>query len=310
MCIFAKPVVSVSETRIFARPSGAGTQFLAYQMSYQSTDENAMILPLPVRRSAGEQGVRFIDLQVYEEFFDDLEKGFPYLSPMISVGCSKAPAGNDMLAMGLTVFEVGNYVASFVPTIEDFSRLDPQFTLPKTTWDLVPEYSDYGFAVFQLANGASRPHPMAFEFETDSKSIYFPTLHIHDGQVHESEEFDHTLYMQHAGLDDAASGYVNYNVPDRNTGVVRSQNNAKDFCDTVKANGLLVGGLLVHKQIIRGVQANQDTQVLATGDPLKRSFNLRAWFKYAPWLLAAAWFFRRRNNVAKLQDSKNTESEN
>ena len=97
-----------------------------------------------------------------------------------------------------------------------------------------------------------------------------------------------------------------------NTGVVRSQNNAKDFCDTVKANGLLVGGLLVHKQIIRGVHANQDTQVLATGDPLKRSFNLRAWFKYAPWLIGAAavaWFFRRRNNVAKLQDSKNTGSE-
>ncbi len=39
----------------------------------------------------------------------------------------------------LSVQQVGDYIASFVPTMADFSRLDPQFLIPKETWDKIPE---------------------------------------------------------------------------------------------------------------------------------------------------------------------------
>ena len=45
MCIFSQPVVSVNNTRIFARATAGGTQFLAYQMNYESAGENAMMFP-------------------------------------------------------------------------------------------------------------------------------------------------------------------------------------------------------------------------------------------------------------------------
>lgn len=198
MCIFAQPVISVNNTQIFARQSGKGTQFLAYQMNYESRDRNAMILPVPIKQPARDDFLRFIDLKNYEAFFNDLADGFPFYSPP-SIGCSAPfdPASRN----DLEVFNVGNYIASFVPSLSDFDRLDPQFKLPNETWATIPAYERFGFAVFQLAAGSLKPHPMAFEFETDRSDLFFPTVHIHDGTVHDSEDFDHVLYMQHAGLD-------------------------------------------------------------------------------------------------------------
>ena len=38
---------------------------------------------------------------------------------------------------------------------------------------------------------------MAFSFpRRDPGQLFFPTLHVHDGQVHETAAFDHTLYCQ------------------------------------------------------------------------------------------------------------------
>ena len=51
---------------------------------------------------------------------------------------------------------------------------------------------------------------MAMEFQTqrDSNEIFFPTIHIHDGEVHELEEFDHALYLQHAEFDSKVSRII------------------------------------------------------------------------------------------------------
>ena len=93
--------------------------------------------------------------------------------------------------------EVGSFVASFVPTVKDFSRLDEQFRLPDGTWDKLPAYKDYGFAVFKLKKGEQKVHPMAFEFpRADKTRLFFPTVHIHDGKVHDQAGFDHVLYCQ------------------------------------------------------------------------------------------------------------------
>lgn len=36
MCCFAQPVDLVKDTQIFARLTGTGTQYVAYQMNYES----------------------------------------------------------------------------------------------------------------------------------------------------------------------------------------------------------------------------------------------------------------------------------
>ncbi|MCC6511256.1 MAG: hypothetical protein IT423_19300 [Pirellulaceae bacterium] len=99
----------MNNTQIFARLSGHGTQFLAYQMNYESRDQNAMILPLPVKQPAHNKTLTFIDLGAYEAFFDDLADGFPFHLPP-SIGCSAQfdPASRQ----DLEVFEVGNSVST------------------------------------------------------------------------------------------------------------------------------------------------------------------------------------------------------
>lgn len=307
MCIFSQPVISVNGTRIFACASTAGMQKLVYQMNYESRYDNAMILPLPVRQPADEGSLRFINLQGYREFFDDLERGFPYEMSR-GIGCAAMPtAAHDG---ALKVFEVGDYVASFVPRMADFARLDPQFTLPAATWDQIPQYRDYGFAVFQLAPGAVSPHPMAFEFAmAEADSLYFPTWHIHDGEVHDEEQFDHVLYLQHAGFDSRAYGYVNSDHEDRATGLIRSKQVAKAFCAPERTEGIIHPDLLVHRRLIFGVEANQDVRIATAGDPVRVALNLRHWLPFLPWILGAgavAWFLKRRARLRKLGGEANS----
>jgi hypothetical protein len=97
------------------------------------------------------------------------------------------------------VHEVGAFVASFVPSLADFTRLDPRFRAPEGTLDRVPIYSDWGFAVFQLATHGSlaKIHPMAFEMPTRFDQLFFPTVHVHDGTLPARAVFQHDLYAQH-----------------------------------------------------------------------------------------------------------------
>lgn len=273
-------------------------------MHYESRDQNAMILPLPVKQPSNDKTLNFIDLKNYDTFFDELATGFPFHSPP-SIGCSAPfdPASRS----GLEVFEVGNYIASFVPTISDFDRLDSKFTLPNEIWANIPGYENFGFAVFQLAAGSLKPHPMAFEFQTETDELFFPTIHIHDGEIHKSEEFDHVLYMQHAGLDSRVYGYQNSHVEDESTGLIRSKYRASRFCAVEKSAGVIDGDLLLHRKIIRGDLPNVDTVFALPGDPIRPSLNLRPWLSYAPWLIvlaAVGWFFNRRSKLKRIHESK------
>ncbi|WP_146599950.1 hypothetical protein [Novipirellula aureliae] len=294
----------MNNTQIFARLSGTSTQFLAYQMNYESREQNAMILPLPVKQPANAETLNFINLKEYEAFFDDLSDGFPFHSPP-SIGCS-APF-DPTSRHELEVVEVGNYIASFVPTIADFDRLDSQFTLPNEIWASIPEYKNFGFAVFQLAAGLLKPHPMAFEFQSATDDLFFPTVHIHDGEVHDSEDFDHVLYMQHAGLDSKVYAYENSYVEDQSTGLIRSKYVASHFCNLDKTAEIIDENLLVHRKIMRGNLINSDTIFAIAGDPLNPSLNFRPWLSFTPWLIVLAgigWFFNRRAKLKKLRETK------
>lgn len=301
MCCFSGKVESVEETQIFARLSASGTQFLVYQMKYESKTPNAMILPLPVKTPAKEKSVRFIDLSKYDRFFKDLNRGFPRkpVPPSRAID-SELPLALNGFKKKLVVHEVGNFVASFVPTVDDFGRLDPQFVIPKETWQKIPGYADFGFAVFQLKEGAGKPHPMAFEFATKSKEIFFPTVHIHDGEVHAREEFDHVLYMQHAGFDTLAGAYQDSRRYDKSTGLIRSKRPANAFCQVAKTKGIVNGDLLVHRDFKHGRLKNEDMTYAVKGHPDKPGARLGSLGRISTILLASSifsWFISRRDRI-------------
>ena len=198
MCCFSRPVISVTDTNLFARASKDGRQFLVYSMKLDTKEELAMLLPIPVPKASKEDAVRFINLEKYAEFFDQMRVGFPVPLP---------PRGGDKntrpTLTPLKVVEVGSFVASFVPSVADFRRLDERFRLPTEVWDKLPAYKDFGFAVFQLKKGAQKVHPMAFEFpRANPQQLFFPTVHIHDGTVKAMAHFHHMLFCQKSAGED------------------------------------------------------------------------------------------------------------
>ena len=197
MCCFSGPVAKVADTGIFARaiPGSANEQLLVYGMTYAAPADLAMVLPIPVPPGAAENAVTFINLEAYPKFFKDLHWVF---DPPLLGGSSGAP--------NLAVHDVGSFEASFVPCIADFDRLEPRFRITGEVWDRLPGYAEFGFAVFKLKGTGSKSdsgrqvHPMAFTFpRRNPEQLFFPTVHVHDGQVHPVAWFDHALYCQIEG---------------------------------------------------------------------------------------------------------------
>lgn len=226
MCLFTGDIRHVSGTRIYAAPrEGEGHyQRIAYAMTVELPAELAMVLPIPTPPSPAEDAVRFVDMSSCPSFLDDLDDLF---EPPPQFQASRGSFGAPQ-TLTLVVHDVGDFEASFVPTLRDFSRLDPRFRMPDGVWSKLPQYADWSFCVFKLkANDAPPPpkpgflasifgpppvpapalaqkrHPMAFDFpRRDPNEIFFPTVHVHDGEVHARAEFDHTLYAQPGGSSD------------------------------------------------------------------------------------------------------------
>lgn len=192
MCIFTGKVDVVNNTNIFCRGDN-GMHILVYQMSAEINEDMAMILPVP----AGEQddAIEFINLEKYEDFFSDMDELFddPYaksLGDFVGVASSRSM---------LKVHDVGNFVASYVPRMKDLERLDEQFRLPEDCFVNLPDYDNFGFAVFKLKPGRwrSKRQAMAYKFKsTHPEFLFYPTVHIHDGEVPMKADYDHVLYFQ------------------------------------------------------------------------------------------------------------------
>ncbi|MFO0939334.1 MAG: hypothetical protein U0930_01065 [Pirellulales bacterium] len=273
-------------------------------MQYDSQEQNAMILPIPTVKNASEDSVKFFNFEAYPNFFQDLARSFPMLSPppMASRADSKLVPNEKPLQ----VHKVGNFVASVVPSVDDFRRLDPLFSIAPDVWAKIPVYSDYSFVVFKFDELAGKPHPMAFEFKTRHENqIFFPTVHIHDGEVHAEEHFDHALYCQDQKLDAVVGRYTEK--PDPATQWTRSQQAASKTVKIAKSHDVVDGDLLLHRKIIQGNWPNQDVFVSTStrgGKALSATFNglhipsvvsLGA----ATSALSLAWFIRRRNQLRK-----------
>ena len=272
MCCFSGNV-DVSNTRIFARFLGKQTQALVYQMKYQTKDQVAMVLPIPTPSGTKEDALKFISLEKYKRFFVDLNSGFPQPKPTgrpmtsYSLGTAKG---------ALNVEEVGDFIASFVPSVADFSRLDERFRLPAKAWEQLPKQKTYGFAVFQLKakvaeaqpapdprdilsgktvpagqGAATETHPMAFTFPTAANAeLFFPTVHIHDGEVHAEADFDHVLYLQPREMEEAVPRQWE-----------ESTQPCGMFANEKEAQGLLDGSLHLYRRKLIGKLKNVDTFV-------------------------------------------------
>ena len=299
MCCFSQPVRSVSRTRIFGRLTQQRSQYLAYQMKYESDHATAMILPVPVHQHARKRAIRFIDLSGYPDFFEDLERGFPQTQMMTDSRATESPPNRGMLK----VHKVGGFEASFVPSTKHFTKLDPRFSIPENIWDKIPAYSNFGFVVFQLKELAGEPHPMAFEFNTRmTDATFLPTMHIHDGAVHQREGFDHTMYVQDRDLDMAAGDYQGHKLWDLKAGWRRSPSQAQQFVDLKRGKKIVAGELKVHRKTMKGSFANEDQIVsrqklgkdsLGSVDPLVAPTSLAL----SSMGLGSAWFLKRRQKV-------------
>lgn len=262
MCCFTGPIRHVSGTNIFARATDAQRQLLVYAMKLDATSDVAMVLPIPVPPGSSEDAVRFIDLSDAPDFFAQLNQLFP---PVPRPASPQRQGGIELQARALVVHQVGDFEASFVPSIDDFERLDGRFRLPQKTWHTLPAYNDYGFAVFKLRMNHARPglaarvrnaflldpappylpprqfHPMAFSFpRRDATKLFFPTVHIHDGEVHAEAAFDHALFMQGTAQE----------------GWERSTDRAAKASSSTRKH--LDEGALVMRKTMRGMLANRD----------------------------------------------------
>jgi hypothetical protein len=255
MCCFSKEVISVSATNIFARAGEDARQFLVYSMTIKAKEHLAMILPLPVKTPAEEKDVEFIDLKDYPNFFTDLHNGFPPPPRWAMGGVFKSGPIWSAGVPKLEVVGVGDFEASFVPSMKDFSRLDERFRLPTDAWNKLTDYQTYGFAVFKLKPGAMTIHPMAFSFPRRYlKALFFPTAHIHDGKVYPKAGFDHALYCQ-----------PRENQPLALDGWQESNSHASNFMQVSKTKGVIDANQHAYLREMHGSLPNQDTFLAMNG---------------------------------------------
>jgi hypothetical protein len=97
---------------------------------------------------------------------------------------------------------------------------------------------------------------MAFTFpRRDLSTVFFPTVHVHDGEVHDQAHFDHTLYVQHDG--DLSATYWNRGVTPRHV-----------HLDIGRSKGLIDADVTMQSIGLRGTRTNQDTWVRIGAPPV------------------------------------------
>ena len=102
--------------------------------------------------------------------------------------------------------------------------------------------------MFQLKKGEKKVHPMAFEFpRRDPKTLFFPTVHIHDGSVPAKADFDHALFCQVEG-----EGPLKWE---------ESPELADTFVKVKATEGIVDGNAHVHRKQMRGTFDNKDVLV-------------------------------------------------
>jgi hypothetical protein len=200
MCIISLPVERVNATKIFSCfTEDEGRQFVIYS-NQVTTDEdyNMMILPVPNPAS-----VDLINLNHYPNFFEDCQKNFYYSTPRQDYNTRSMSASFDRYERPpLPVYNVGSYVASIVPSVSDFDRLNPRhFPVSSDLRQILGRQydSEFGFICCRLKSGNHTYHPFAYSHDRHtSRLLFIPTFHYHPHDVgsvrHVDADWDHVIY--------------------------------------------------------------------------------------------------------------------
>ena len=92
-------------------------------------------------------------------------------------------------------------------------------------------------------------HPMAFEFpRRDPDTLFFPTVHVHDGRVHAEARFDHSLFWQSDPPCEPPGG----------ESFALSREPTASFMDMARTAGTVEARLPCRAVYLRGPRHNQD----------------------------------------------------
>lgn len=106
------------------------------------------------------------------------------------------------------------------------------------------------FVIYAGSLSAKSDLAAAFSFPSAiPQTLFFPTVHIHDGEVHEKAGFDHMLYCQATGL----------NHRDWH----ESPSLAVTFVKCGLTQNIVQAGHHVHRRVLHGMLANGDVVVKA-----------------------------------------------
>jgi hypothetical protein len=233
MGFFFGKVARAANTRIFARPTLDARQYLVYQMEYEAATDVVLVLPLPTPPATATEAVRFVDLSGYPAIFQDLANGFPI---------ARAAGSSNPSRMG-------TFEALFLASRAALGELDSNYQIPDSVWDRLPEYHDYGFAVFKLMGDDARTvPPIALEFPVRNPNLlYFPTAQIGQGSVEQDTYFDYDLFCQ------------------ARVGWMRSYDFAQSFMDVGAAEGVVDPNQRVERFTVLGMHPNSDIVLALAG---------------------------------------------
>ena len=265
------PIDHVGSTQIFVSGLSDEEHATVYRMAYRAPEAVAMILPIPVRRGGAEDAVTFVDLGECRDFFELLDRCYPRPPEDSKPG----GYGGRPRRPPLAVHENGDYVASYVPSIGDFDRLDPRFRLPATAWGDLPDYGGHGFAVIQLKPGKDplSVQPIAYRYPPEvPHELFFPTVHLHDGEgVGARARYEHVLYAQ------PFRQHPNVRV----SGWEPQATSPRWAMDLSRTEGLVAPDRYLSRVRLQGEAPNADLVL----DPRQREASLTARPVRVPWIL-------------------------
>lgn len=204
MCIFGDDVAIVKNTRIFVAPTKGGHQITVYQNTIQSFNKNAMILPIPINTSKKipHKSIQLLDLSTDNNLFDNLDKIFLKPPPYQDNNWGYDHDNEDSDDYH-EVYKIGLYKMSIIPNINSIDRLNiKEFNIKASIFESLRGHYLTGFAFlvcqFDGQSEKEKMHPIGYihdSYMNDGKKVLFvPTLHIHDGEIHKMENFDHLIF--------------------------------------------------------------------------------------------------------------------
>jgi hypothetical protein len=192
MCIILSQVDKVSNTKIYVSPDKENKrQLTIYSNEVATRTKNAMILPVP-----NPESIELVDLSKYPKFFEDCENCFYNLLTYStrSFMAERAYASASLLP----VVQVGSYLASIVPSFDDFMRIDR--SIFDVNNDLIPllakhYQTGFGFIICLLDEGKHMYHPFAYTHKLkENNRLFIPTRHYHPGEANQYADWDHVIY--------------------------------------------------------------------------------------------------------------------